>query len=192
MLVIHYSHPKLLETLTSYYQVSLYNILLFKFLPVITWEQSHLQEWKYLILTQFLLHRKCITKLWVPLSFVFYKSAELFPESFIVQKEGLSSSSRKFSLPWISQPLSSPSRQPVLNTEILIIHFSTAGQGKTIHSLFCTIFPLLLIKWVLPACLPSSPQICLLRDAICDESLFPASSTSMCACYFCNTAWSSL
>lgn len=51
MLVIDNTHPKLLETLTSCYQVSLYNVLLFKFPPVITWDQPHLQEWKYLILT---------------------------------------------------------------------------------------------------------------------------------------------
>lgn len=75
------------------------------------------------------------------------------------------SSSRKFSLPWISQPLSSPSPQPVLNTEILNIYYSTAaGQEKIVHSLFCAIFPLLLINCVLPASVTSnlSSQRCYL------------------------------
>jgi len=92
MLVIHNTYPKLLETLTSCYQVSLYNVLLFKFPPVITWEQSHLQEWKYLILTHrspsILIAQEVYHKVMSSPFIHLLKVRWNYSESFTVQKEG--------------------------------------------------------------------------------------------------------
>lgn len=93
MLVIHNTYPKLLETLTSCYQVSLYNVLLFKFPPVITWEQSRLQEWKYLILTHrspsILIAQEVYHKVMSSPFIHLLKSAEIIPSLLLFRKKDI-------------------------------------------------------------------------------------------------------